>query len=227
MKEHPILFSAEMVRAILEGRKTQTRRVVKPQPIIRECCGAVVGPAKWLSKTGRVVYNCDYEPSPFSEACPYGQPGDRLWVRETWATVNAYDQVKPSDIPKGDAGRWPRVWHRATDAHEQEYRQKYFGKWRPSIFMPRWASRITLEVVSVRVERVQGISLEDIKAEGVFPGLRASIEDWSISSIRDDYYQFLVDFEWLWDSINAKRGFSWSSNPWVWAVTYKLLEVKQ
>lgn len=146
MKTRPILFSGPMVRAILEGRKTQTRRVVKPQPA--HCADLPMG--KDLT---------------FASACPYGQPGDRLWVRETWAVGTLFDYVRPSLLPKPDcesklavdyAANPRRIWH----SEDQ-------GRWRPSIHMPRWASRITLEITSVRVERLQDISHKDAIAEGL------------------------------------------------------------
>ena len=232
MTEHPILFSGEMVQAIPEGRKVQTRRVMRPQP--RDANQHYDLP-KWE------MWGGGYPDHGRLVKCPYGVPGDLLWVRETWATVNAYDDLKPSDIPKGDAGRWPRVWYRATDAHEQEYHQAYFGKWRPSIFMPRWASRITLEVVSVRVERVQSISEGDAEAAGVEPIMRdtGGFEPWGAPCPEVPCYG--EAFATLWDSINAKRtithewedddgiihrdkvpgGYSWQSNPWVWVVEFR------
>lgn len=185
MKERPILFSGEMVRAILEGRKTMTRRVIKPQPA-----------GEWAA--------------PGKTACPYGQPGDRLWVRETWRKTNWTDEP--------NRGEW-RVFWRATEKEDSRNN----GLWRPSIHMPRWASRILLEVVSVRVERVQDISEEDARAEGVeWQNERPcwvnylDREDWSPTA-RDS-------FRTLWDSINAKRGYGWDANPWVWVVEFKKIE---
>ena len=167
MKERPIIFSAEMVQAILDGRKTQTRRVMKVPP--REING--VG----------IVYE--------SDKCPYGQPGNRLWVRETWAYWGSIET--------------PEAIIYRTDGDKAGVR------WRPSIYMPRKYSRITLEVTGVRVERVQDISHRDALAEGV-----------SYDVSQDDGAP-VPRFQKLWDSINAKRGYSWDKNPWVWVVEFK------
>lgn len=194
MKERPILFSSEMVRAIMEGRKTQTRRVVKPQPLTSDGMIARAIP-EW------------YYPREFAKFCPYGQPGDRLWVRETWATEYSYNGTNPSSLSKGN-----QLWFKATKESWDEtciselYQR---GNTRPSIFMPRWASRITLEIVSIRVERVQEITDDHAIQEGV---------DRTNSSIVG-YPR--TRFQKLWDSLNAKRGYSWESNPWVWVIEFK------
>ncbi|MFA5943227.1 MAG: hypothetical protein WC876_02035 [Candidatus Thermoplasmatota archaeon] len=191
MKERPILFSAPMVRAILEGRKTQTRRIVKPQPppevgavFLDECseglcCVGYRGPGQteWVSG--------GWQPT-----CPYGEdgrsadgePATRLWVRETWAEIG------------------PGIIYRASDEDHNPGQL-----WRPSIFMRRAASRIDLEVTGIRVERLQAISEADAKAEGVdsMPALPARHA-----------------FANLWNAINGKRA-SWDSNPWVWVVEFR------
>lgn len=160
MKERPILFSAQMVRALLAGTKTQTRRALRPQPVD--------------PYTGRDL-PAGARPDSLP-ACPYGVPGDRLWVRETWCngmTEDGYDGV----------------CYRASGDVCVE------GRWRPSIYMPRWASRIVLELTSVRVERLHAITPADAIAEGVS----------SLSAYRS-----------LWESINGTG--SWRSNPWVWVL---------
>src|SRR5690349_14568974 len=132
MKERPILFSAPMVRAIVDGSETQTRRVVKPQ--LPPCYGILGGGTQWADPiTGKRV------------RCPYGQPGDRLWVRETWTTRKGLDQVPPREISKSQS-----IGYIADIADAP-----WEGRIRPSIHMPRWASRITLEITGVRVERLQ------------------------------------------------------------------------
>ena len=175
MKERPIIMTGESVRAILEGRKTQTRRVIKPQP-----------------RNGK-----DWR-------CPYGQSGGRLWVRETWQaqsiTGEWWHKVKKDERPLHN---WSVVDRATLPASLNEMPPK----WISPLFMPRWASRITLEVTGVRVERVQDISEDDAIAEGT-----------GSTSV----------YRLLWDSINAKRGYSWDSNPWVWAVGFKIIkEAKQ
>jgi len=187
VKERPILFSTEMVRAILEGRKTQTRRVIKPKP--------------WLIDPHKVEYNlweCGDGKETYLIKCPYGKPGDLLWVRETWGL---YD-TQPKDGP-GKA----LLFYRASDGESYELR---YQLWRPSIFMPRWASRITLKIINVRVERLQDISEEDAIKEG--------------ATFRKGEWGELDAFNYIWDSINAKRGYSWDSNPWVWVIEFKRVE---
>jgi len=194
MKTRPIIFSGEMVRAILDGRKTQTRRVVKPQynhqvvDVRKNASGEWCGHAR--GEPGIRRGWC---------TCPYGVPGDRLWVRETWAAPAAWDNAPPRLIPEPQP-----IWYRCTGS-ASVYQP---GRWRPSIHMPRWASRITLEVLSVRVERVQGITEGDARAEGV--GLGLPTEGLSCYTM----------FGRLWDTINAKRGYSWESNPWAWVVEF-------
>lgn len=180
MKERPIIFSGPMVRAILDGRKTQTRRAVKPQPL-------------WVASPGVPFKTMDADPKGTIN-CPYGQPGDRLWVRESIHVMQPRHD--------GDTGS---VLYRA-DGHGD-----WIGKWHPSIHMPRWASRITLEVVSVRVERLNGISEKDAKAEG-----------YKSQSIMENPDAGRLWFRDLWQSINAPG--SWAENPWVWVVEFKRVE---
>jgi hypothetical protein len=185
-----------MVRAILEGRKTQTRRIVKPQPmwIERNKRKVYEGAFLTINDNGILIVNVIRS--------PYGKPGDRLWVRETW-------QGKPERN-----GFKPEVAYRATMEGHPEYPQPtVLGKWKPSIHMPRWASRINLEVVSVRVERLQEISHEDAIAEGIQETTAPLKEE------RLTVPQHL--FAHLWDSINKKDGTRWQDNPWVWVVEFK------
>jgi len=185
MIERPILFSAPMVRALLSGTKTQTRRVVKNPPSI------------WT------IHSIQ------EQRCPYGQAGDRLWVRETWAKWGRDDQC----------GEGP------SQTHEPIYRADSYpwdwgDKWRPSIYMPRWASRITLEIIAVRVERLQDISSADAIAEGIEPC--ASGGEWRNyldSAPNRDALTPRVSYRSLWESINGPG--SWAANPWVWVVEFK------
>lgn len=197
MKERPILFSGEMVRAILEGRKTQTRRILKP--------------------------NSD---SPFQTKCPYGQPGDRLWVRETWAVRPDYDRLPPSQC--GDEGMW---WRASLSLCPDGY-EACHGKWRPSIHMPRWASRITLEITSVRVERLQDISEEDAVKEGIEPVYFEKNFDKKAIKAYKHYFDSsyagadaIGSFRSLWQSINGAE--SWDANPWVWVIEFKRVEASK
>ena len=203
MKERPILFTGPMVRAILAGRKTQTRRVIKPQPMPSE---EVI----FDTLTHDVVYIGDE--ANFIVPCPYGVPGDRLWVRETWqcgmaATPSGYGlRVRIGKAELGDVVRYR--------AEGDNYVPSM--PWRSPRFMPRWASRITLEVLSVRVQRVQEISDFDAFQEGV-EAVEADTDDGHCLS-------FTAGFRSVWDHINAKRGFGWSVNPWVWVVEFRRVE---
>lgn len=216
MKERPIIFSGPMVRAILDGRKSQTRRVIKPQP--KEL---PTGNLAYWKSDGIGFSNLG--PDALLHYCPYGQPGDRLWVREThylWGRSVRNGKTKTGK----QAWRFKRSG-RAVRFEKNDFEEFSKGRetrhngWikRPSIHMPRWASRITLEIVSVRVERVREISEKDAKAEGV-----ADRHDDFHSSIQSSIENhFIRSFAVLWDSINAKRGFGWDANPWCWALEFK------
>lgn len=206
-KERPILFSGEMVRAILEGRKTQTRRIVKLQP------AAIV-----QDSFGRFATDNGYSFTGYIE-CPYGVVGDQLWVRETWRTEErASDMVDGVLFQDGtfrpieDSGAAAILW---IDAHANG---KYGDDWRSAMFMPRWASRITLEITGVRVERLQDITEEDAKAE---VASERPAHGKIVGNLgRAGHWQFRQGFRELWDEINGKRA-SWGSNPWVWVVEFK------
>lgn len=208
MKERPILFSGPMVQAILSGAKTQTRRVFKGEP------DSVIDgvPYHWAysgtsyTATGRID-NSDL----VAISCPYGVLGDRLWVRETYAIVprTAYaasegvqQTLRPDD--DHDAAIYRAGWERSTSGL----------RWKPSIHMPRWASRITLEIADVRVERVQDIKTADIIAEGVHPDERY------LGGANRYRHAWIA----LWDSINAERGHGWEANPWVWVIGFKVVQ---
>lgn len=199
-KERPILFSAPMVRAILAGTKTQTRRAVKPQP--RRVDGGV--------PFGDAPAWAHAEPGSMMMRCPYGKRGDRLWVRETFARIDG--QTQP----------WIETDYRATYKHGDRLGDTLGIKkrWTPAIHMPRHASRITLEVIGVRVERLQDISEADCIAEGIEPYrgplrwvryMDAITGEAIHSSARDAFFS-------LWESING-RG-SWDANPWLWAIGF-------
>lgn len=187
MKERPILFSGEMVKAILAGRKTMTRRVVKPQPKVvhAQHCDASI-------TTERIFRSGDQRIH-----CPYGQPGDRLWVRETFVMVG------PGDIGYG----------RNVDVAIPRYRADdpdltVIGGWKPSIFMPRSASRITLEITGIGIQRLKSMNGEAAIREGI-----------ERTDDRTSDVTLVGRFSTLWESINGKR--SWIANPWVWVVSFK------
>jgi hypothetical protein len=252
MKERGIIMQGESVLGILEGRKSQTRRVINPQPnhvndnhkLVWKRTGQhwdednnLIQDGKWIS-------------------CPYGQPGDRLWVRETWATEAMLDTAKPSNIAPG-----AQIWFRATkESWDESVVSDLYsrGKIRQSIFMPRWASRITLEIVNIRVERVQDISEEDAIAEGIgylfsekdclttvgligttpidhgyrnylwhgdygsYGGGNKQTDSWPYQY--SGYKTATGSYSSLWEKINAKRGYSWDVNPYCWVIEFRVLK---
>jgi hypothetical protein len=230
--ERPILFNDAMVKAILDGRKTVTRRLVKPAPVRVEAHDERIGttgdgkpirvhcPAGWRWRDTYAADGVDVGAA-LRVHCPYGAPGDRLWVREAWAPLDAdYAPIAAStpdvsrDVERG------RMVHAACRADHVDARGDgpHALRWRPSIHMPRWASRLTLEVVSVRVERLHEIGSEDARAEGLewvphMYGVKGVAAFWW----HGDPVQ---SFRALWDSINADRA-PWASNPWVWRVEFR------
>ncbi|MCK9468123.1 MAG: hypothetical protein M0Q49_01790 [Porticoccaceae bacterium] len=232
-RERPIIFGGEMVRAILGGQKTQTRRAVKPQPSMERDCEPEG--YNWVPMhKGRELSH---------HQCPYGQPGDRLWVRERWR-VGAWDADEGAfaldycDGPRRqwlkdpldhDGTRFERLWIQCTDELREKgippgadghYRWgpgKSPLRWRPSIHMPRWASRILLEILSVRVERLQDISGMDAKREGVSVPAHLPHDGADLDYARREYHS-------LWQSINGPG--SWDANPWVWVIEFKRAENK-
>ncbi|HHS9782020.1 TPA: hypothetical protein ACTW95_001315 [Klebsiella quasipneumoniae subsp. similipneumoniae] len=185
MKERGMIFNGEMVRAILDGRKTQTRRPIKWKQTRFTEIGEREDGSKWPWSED-AEHACD-----FWHPCPFGAVGDRIWVRETWARYNidqnshdiAYRATTPED--------WPEE-----------------GRWRPSIHMPRWASRILLEITGVRVERLRSMSQDDARAEGVIAA--------------SGPMEAGLAFRELWDSIYGEE--SWKANPWVWVISFERVE---
>jgi len=184
MKERAIIFSGEMVRAILDGRKTQTRRVIKPpKGSAPEYAGVDFG-------------------------CPHGAPGDRLWVRENirWYKEGSPTRYAADGCPvmrDGESVAWT-----FNEAHV------------PSIHMPRWASRITLEITDVRVERLQDMSFVDWVADFCPSSIQ---EECALQTLTGSKNQTDVARHY-WDSLNANRGFGWDTNPWVWVISFKRIE---
>jgi len=202
MKETGIIMSGNHPRLILDGTKTMTRRVITPQFTLPDTAGKpyLDGDGYLCVIRNRLEFDGWFfiADDKFKKIkCPYGQVGDRLWVRETWATHNLFDGVKPSNIPVGKP-----IFYCADG------NPGWVDTWRPSLFMPRWASRITLEITEVRVERLQEISGVDCVREGI-----ASIDPYRLRRVFRD----------IWDSLNAKRGYSWESNPWVWMISFKVV----
>lgn len=247
ISEKPILFSGPMVRAILDGRKTMTRRIIKPQPTFD-------GHLWWLGDknfiSDEAMQDHLFHEVYGTKGTPYGSRyqdyGDRIWVRETWGLFD----TEPKDGPDG-----AHVFYKATDGDRHELR---YQRWRPSIHMPRWASRITLEITDVRVERLQEITEEDARAEGVEP-TRPLYGDCG-GYVHEGHKE---SFRKLWDELNGKRGqcktckghgvvpswsgsvsggslaqdakdcpdckgsetgFGWDQNPFVWVIEFKRLQ---
>lgn len=207
MKERPILFSAPMVRAILDGTKKQTRRVVK-QLVIQD--DRFLGGFKLIGPGGVETAIC----GPLvSFQSPYGSPGDRLWVRENFCPIYPQD-------PTYNSGRPIEYDYAATYTHGDRLGDSIGIKkvWKPSIHMPRAASRITLEITGVRVERLQDISEADALAEGT----PADLLPMDVSRMPYPSSIEVGRYAALWESINGPD--SWAANPWVWVVDFKRLE---
>ena len=192
MRERPIIMGADSVRAILDGRKTQTRRVIKPQPIHMPE-GAYIDPynhnyehfTAW-TLDNKMLLNCGGNIKNTAHwKCPYGVIGDRLWVREIF---NCNEEGIAYKATQPDMDGMP---------------------WKSPIYMPRTYSRITLEITDIRVERLQDITNNDAKSEGVEP------------EVLSGHYYYLSGYHDLWQDLNAKRGYPWESNPWVWVISFK------
>lgn len=207
MSERPIIFSGPMVRAILDGQKTETRRPMKPQPYGLS--------RKWSGRAHEIsVGGVDHR-------CPYGQPGDLLWVRETWAVGEQHDATRPRDLPQ-PLFRWHKCDYVGTGKPLDGYvghdpiSGDNPGRWRSPIHMPRWASRMTLRVVEVRVELLHAIADDEdaLEAEGFDPfccnGRLCACGG----------MPYCAEFAETWDDMYFGGPFAWSENPWVWVVRF-------
>lgn len=199
MKERPILFQGAMVRALLDGTKTQTRR---PLYVLTKQCDRACFDRRFQYRGELAPIGKMWTLSQWRKA----QPGDLLWTREAWRTVAEADGMPPRDLTPAH-----RLWYEADEPH-----QPGFGKYRPPMFMPRWACRITREVVSVRIERLQDISQADARAEGAPPS-HPSIDRISREFGYPDFPRSW--YAQLWDEINGPG--SWAANPWVVAIEFK------
>lgn len=204
MKERPMLFNGDMVRAILAGRKTQTRRPVKI-----DMANAFDPPrGKEDVSSGYPLFE-DGEGTWHKavDCCPFGQVGDRIWVRETWRIDGVGRTVA---LAFGETN--PELFENLSFFADCEFDPGLKpGPWIPSIHMPRWASRINLEITNIRVERVQDISEDDAMAEG--------------SPWEDCWVSYVQSFESIWDACYSARGLGWDDNPWVWVIDFKMVKV--
>ena len=224
VKERPIIFSGEMVKAILDGKKTMTRRVVKFSDFTIDSITPLhieLVDGKYCLFNERNGWLIGYP------KFPYGKVGDRLWVRETW--IQGYDD--PLIESEGDDENAVSIIYKADG--KEEYRScsaetaENWGDFsadsemvgfKSPIHMPRWASRLLLEITDIKVERLQDISCEDAVKEGFSDKKPSGMQPAMMPNPKADFRNY-------WDSLNAKKGYPWSSNPWVWAIEFKVIEV--
>jgi hypothetical protein len=203
----PIIFNTEMVRAILDGRKTQTRRIVSK---------------KWLTLVEKVLEangKWVWDTADAELTTPYGRPGDILWVRETVCIPPVNWADKTQECIRDDSGNWRHIAYRA-DASCEDGMHDYGLKWTPSIHMPKWAAQIFLRVTDLRVERLQNITEADGQAEGIE---RISLGPDEIDGVQVHPMTstYRAAFSAAWDAIYSKRGFGWQNNPWVWVAEFQ------
>lgn len=245
MKERGMIFNGEMVRAILDGRKTQTRRIMKVQPesnqlglllITDSTKHSDIGKYHWAESnaTGNHVRSKLF-------SCPFGAVGERIWVRETWATLGNEDGCYvdwEDNLCKGDERSAARIYRASCEQRPGDYglwsipddaywkphtkEHKFEGAWRPSIHMPRWASRILLEITDVRVERLNAISEEDARAEGIIDGGCLNCGEPEPCGCANPEPDATDAFAYLWQSIYGQE--NWNANPWVWVISFERVE---
>jgi len=230
MIERGMIFNGEMVRAILDGRKTQTRRPVR-FPVLDKNLGCELAGNELAGELSAGNY--------LNSA--FGKPGHRIWVRETWATLGNEDGCCvdwEDNLCKGDERSAARIYRASCEQRPGDYGlwsipddadwkphtkdHKFEGAWRPSIHMPRWASRILLEITSVRVERINAISEEDARAEGIIDGGCLNCGEPEPCGCANPEPDATDAFAYLWQSIYGQE--NWNANPWVWVIEFKSIE---
>ena len=253
VKERPILVAQPLINPILDGSKTQTRRIIKPAPSWVEIPQMYGGGGIWAWQRNKA--NLEIHPDDWPRFCPYGRPGDRLWVRETWQHVHGHDEYESWELPhiksfvvdgvlsspalltKPTFGKtWYKADQWAQEYHKEDQECGNKWNWRPSIHMPRWASRILLEITSVRVERLQDISPSDAMAEGFKKITKDNGITWKYGMADFDGLPGEDDMGWCWrewdtDPIEAYRKLweslngpgSWEKNPWLWCLEFRLI----
>ena len=223
VKERPILFSSAMVRALLDGSKTQTRRIIKPQPTQPRQAGYILHATDKSREGGFQWSDADCKNLSEPVHCPYGQPGERLWVRETCRA----EEEKGLDGVRYVADNIFRPIENTREAADAWVDLYHYGKRRgatvPPIHTPRWTSRLLLEIIAVRVERLQGISETDAKAEGIESRDGEGFY-WRDYELKNGWHANhpVMSYETLWRAINGPN--SWAANPWVWVVEFKVIE---
>jgi hypothetical protein len=230
MKERGMIFNGEMVRAILDGRKTQTRRIIKDCTVGRDQISKFIQ----IEKKFIGCYPEDV-PELIRECCPYGVPGDRIWVREAFRVHSRATDVATLVYKASERNSWTEQTHRVPVAVCNKPATP--EKWTPSLHMPRWASRILLEITNVRVERLNAISEEDAQREGVHTEVWDQTVVARNYATRDEFFQFWSEdmphyvemnqlyrssFRSLWESIYGAE--NWLANPWVWVNEFKRVE---
>ncbi|EMY3089091.1 hypothetical protein AAIL13_004123 [Raoultella ornithinolytica] len=224
MKERGMIFNAEMVRAILDGRKTQTRRIMKVQPehselglrrVVESKNGIDDGKYFWSQSDATGLKS---RSKPF--ACPFGTVGDRIWVREAFRVHSRATDVATLVYKASERNSWTEQTHRVPVAVCNKPATP--EKWTPSLHMPRWASRILLEITDVRVERLNAISEEDARAEGIIDGGCLNCGEPEPCGCANPEPDATDAFAYLWQSIYGQE--NWNANPWVWVIEFKRLE---
>ena len=217
MKQTPLLFNSDMVNALLGGYKTMTRRQINRLlgfGKITEFGKSDTKGYDWHFRDKEMRWH-DISNERLLELCPYGMKGDLIWVRETWKASSIDDSNKPSEL----SNLSEIVYMADNSSNTKEEQFLCMGKTRQSIFMPKWASRLTLKITGVRVERVQDISEEDAKAEGVWHN-----KELNRFRMKKDIGAYLVyargAFQWLWNSINN----NWDDNPFVWIISFEVIK---
>ncbi|HBT5238250.1 hypothetical protein AAHW68_14240 [Klebsiella pneumoniae] len=228
MKERGMIFNAEMVRALLDGRKTQTRRPIKWKQTRFTEIGEREDGSKWPWSED-AEHACD-----FWHPCPFGAVGDRIWAREAYRFPASLDDVSPTGVGEmavatGYRKPWAPTFYEFTGTFSDGWKGfetppkvSDAGKLRPSIHMPRWASRILLEITDVRVERLNSISEEDARAEGIIDGGCLNCGEPEPCGCANPEPDATDAFAYLWQSIYGQE--NWLANPWVWVIEFKRVE---
>ncbi|HBS1256010.1 TPA: hypothetical protein MAB65_003018 [Klebsiella pneumoniae] len=214
MKERGMIFNAEMVRAILDGRKTQTRRIIKWKQTRFTEIGEREDGSKWPWSED-AEHACD-----FWHPCPFGAVGDRIWVREAFRVHSRATDVATLVYKASERNSWTEQTHRVPVAVCNKPATP--EKWTPSLHMPRWASRILLEITGVRVERLNAISEEDARAEGIIDGGCLNCGEPEPCGCANPEPDATDAFAYLWQSIYGQE--NWNADPWVWVIEFKRVE---